>query len=91
MQITVSRSLPTLLLIALMVALTPSLQAETIPVGNFSQGDLDGWEEKSFVGNSRYQIADTPKGKVLNASSQGNASGLFRKVTIDLTKTPYLH
>ncbi len=75
----------------LLVTLTSSLQAETIRIGDFSQGDLSGWEEKSFAGNTRYQIADTTKGKVLRASSQGSASGLFKKVTIDLTKTPYLY
>ncbi|NOX76787.1 MAG: DUF3047 domain-containing protein [Gammaproteobacteria bacterium] len=80
-----------------------------IKVANFSEGDLSGWEEKSFEGNSQYTFVDKktlgaentdaakdalPEGKtkqVLRASTEGQASGLFKEVAIDLTKTPYLN
>ncbi len=65
--------------------------AETLPIGQFSAGELDGWEEKSFVGSTRYQIADTPQGKALHAHARKSASGMFKKVRIDLTRTPWLH
>jgi Protein of unknown function (DUF3047) len=69
-------------------------------VANFSEGDLSDWEEKSFEGNSLYRFVDAVKlddaknaqaGKVLHASTEGQASGLFKEVDIDLNKTPYLN
>ena len=72
--------------------LTLSAYAETIVAGRFSQGDLNGWERKSFKGDTQYQIVTDPQlqRKVLQASTQGKASGRYRKITIDLTKTPYM-
>lgn len=75
---------------------------ETAVAGNtisrvaiFSEGDLSGWEEKSFKGNSQYEFVEVKDGeqlkKVLQASTQGQASGLFKKVKIDLNRTPYLN
>lgn len=86
------RRKPTLIYILplLLAAFTPSYAAEVI-IGQFSQGDLNGWQEKSFVGHTQYQIVSSAQGKVLQANSHGTASGLFKKVTIDLTKTPWLN
>lgn len=64
-------------------------------VANFSEGDLSDWEEKSFKGNSQYSFVEVKSNKklikVLRASTEGQASGLFKDVVIDLQKTPYLH
>jgi len=60
-------------------------------VGCFSEGDLDQWNEKSFVGNTRYALKDSERGKVLTADTEGNASGLFKEIKVDLNKTPYLN
>lgn len=72
-----------------LLGLSSTAFAQTI--GQFSTGDLDGWEEKSFAGNTHYEIVDTEQGKVLQARAQGSASGMFKKVRIDLTRTPWLH
>lgn len=60
-------------------------------VGNFSQSDLDGWEEESFKGNSRYDFVDLSGMTYLRARTEGMASGMFKKVNIDLTKTPWIN
>ena len=70
-------------------------------MGNFSQGDLKGWEEKIFSGNTNYVLVVEEGGdngitpeklkKRLRASSDNSASGLFKEQRIDLHKTPYLH
>lgn len=72
-------------------------------VANFSEGDLSGWEEKSFKEHSQYgfvsaesinvkNIKDASvQEKVLRASTQGQASGLFKEVVVDLNETPYLN
>jgi hypothetical protein len=65
--------------------------AGELVVGAFSQGVLDGWQEKSFAGKTQYAIVDTPGGKALRADSKAAASGLFKEITIDLERTPYLH
>lgn len=71
-------------------------------VANFSEGDLSGWEEKSFQQYSEYRLVpaaginargsngELPQGQVLHASTQGQASGLFKELEVDLTRTPYL-
>ena len=68
-----------------------SLSATEISIAAFSTGALEPWSEKSFAGQTRYELVDTPVGKVMRATSKGTASGLFREIRIDLKKTPYLH
>lgn len=67
-----------------------SASADTLRVGSFSSGDLDGWEVKSFKGETRYELVRDGGVTVLQASTDGMASGRFRKIRIDLTKTPVL-
>ncbi|VAX02993.1 hypothetical protein MNBD_GAMMA19-1191 [hydrothermal vent metagenome] len=94
--------LQTLLLITTLFAPVLSFAGVVSKVANFSEGDLADWEEKSFEGNSQYRFVDAQtaginsqeikdKQQVLRASTQGKASGLFKEVNIDLTKTPYLN
>lgn len=64
---------------------------EIYGIGNFSQGNLSGWDEKSFEGNSQYGSVETDTGKVLRASTEGKASGLFKEVSVDLIKTPWIN
>lgn len=66
---------------------------QTIPVGAFSTGDFSEWVEKSFKGDTLYWlIKDGEIGKfVVQAETQGDASGRFKKIRIDLTKTPFLN
>ncbi len=66
--------------------------ATDIIVGNFSQQSLSGWQEKEFAGKTRYQFVVQEQGRsVLEAISNKSASGLFKKVHIDLNKTPFLN
>ena len=78
----------------LLIADTAEQSAKS-EVANFSEGDLAGWEEKSFKGNSQYSFVEVKDNgrliKALRASTDGQASGLFKEVDIDLNKTPYLH
>jgi len=94
--------LQTSLLITTLFTPVLSFAGVVSKVANFSEGDLADWEEKSFEGNSQYRFVDAQtaginsqeikdKQQVLRASTQGKASGLFKEVNIDLTKTPYLN
>jgi hypothetical protein len=77
-------------IISLMAA-TSATAADKIMIGDFSNGNLQEWRSESFVGKTRYTIASQNDKKVLRAVSSNAASGLVRKIDIDLNKTPYLH
>ncbi|UZE94501.1 DUF3047 domain-containing protein [Alkalimarinus alittae] len=68
-------------------------QAETggtIPVGKFSSGGLEGWEEKLFNGKTSYVFVQLGDTTALKADSKASASGLVKKITVDIKKYPYL-
>lgn len=67
------------------------LAAEQRPVGRFSEGMLDSWESKSFDGDTRYRIVELDGARVLEATSEDSASGLFFERRIDLRKTPWIN
>lgn len=67
------------------------LQAETIAISQFASQGLNGWAEKSFSGHTQYTVVERDGHKVLRAQSRASASALFKKIRIDLEKTPYLN
>lgn len=77
---------------ALTIAAVTALAAGAqVVVGDFSAGSLRGWEEKRFEGETRYELVTGDGRRVLRAESRDAASGLYRKVRIDLHETPYLN
>lgn len=64
-------------------------QAGEQVLGDFRAG-LAGWGERSFVGNTRYQVVELDGEKVLEASAEASASALYRDTPVDLAATPYL-
>ncbi|GAB6067359.1 DUF3047 domain-containing protein [Methylothermus subterraneus] len=70
----------------------PFLKAqEILKVGSFSAGSLDGWKAKRFAGETRYRLVPLDGKTVLKAQSQASASGLYREMSVDLRRTPYLN
>lgn len=82
-----------LLLVLLVAVAAPlALAADTrVTVGDFSGGDLSGWSDKVFKGRTRYSLTVEDGRTVLKAVSHASASGLFKRVHVNLRKTPYLH
>jgi len=80
-------------LLTLTLLLSPgALRSEPrIDIARFSQGDLAGWQERSFRGHTDYRLVRIEGSTVLQASSAASASGLYRQVEVDLTQTPILH
>ena len=67
-------------------------QAEPrLAVGEFSQGSLEGWNERRFAGHTEYRLVELDGNTVLHAQSQASASGLYREMGIDLQHTPFLN
>jgi hypothetical protein len=81
------------LFIAFLIALTmQQLAAEPqVPLGEFSRNRLDGWERKSFKGETRYRLQMLDGVAVLAADSHASGSGLFKEQRIDLKQTPFLN
>ncbi len=69
----------------------PACAVDIQPVGNFSAGDLAGWERQAFKGKTLYQFVPQGKIQVLQAKSHAAASGLIKKQRIDLDATPYMN
>ncbi len=65
----------------------------TLHLGQFSNNNQQGWQEKEFDGHTQYTlVTDTDlQQRVLQATSHGAASGLFYEQRIDLTQTPWLN
>ncbi len=79
-----------MILLALMTAGT--LAAETrLPIGEFRANRLDGWEQKSFKGETQYRLQNLDGVMVLKADSHASGSGLFKEQRIDLQQTPFLN
>ncbi len=80
----------TILLVGLLSGFTQLYAAEPIVDQIFNDG-LSGWKEHSFKGHTIYQLVDEEGKQSIKAVSIGSASGLVKKVSINLDKTPYLY
>lgn len=74
--------------IALLVlaALALGAAAGVVTVGQFSAGDLAGWEPEEFHGLTTYSLVEMDGRKVLKAVSRGSASALVKKIEVDPDK-----
>lgn len=77
--------------IAICLPLTAWAVNERTDIARFSRGDLSGWQTKVFSGETDYELIEAEGQTVLFARSQSTASGLYREVSIDLSKTPILN
>lgn len=66
---------------------------QSVVVGAFSKAQWAGWETKVFKGETTYAFTYDPERNttVLDARSQAAASGRYRKIKVDLLKTPFLN
>lgn len=64
---------------------------EPLLIDDFSSGALDGWQLRSFAGETNYQVVKLQGQSVLRAQTRQSASALYREVDVDLQKTPYLN
>lgn len=79
-----------LLLVAVFTAAVLGADAR-VTIGAFSRGELDGWKEKQFKGQTDYQLTEIAGVRALRAHSRDAASGLYKPMRVDLAQTPYLH
>ncbi|HRF61367.1 MAG TPA: DUF3047 domain-containing protein [Candidatus Competibacter sp.] len=77
--------------VLLTVAIPAGAVDEKLMIGQFSAGDRQDWQTKSFKGDTRYTFDDKSGQRALFADSQGTASGLYREIRVDLNRTPWLN
>jgi hypothetical protein len=62
-----------------------------VGIARFSMMELDGWENKSFQGETNYSIQNDEQTPYLQAVSKHSASALYKKIKVDIDNTPYLN
>jgi len=78
------------LTLLILLSVASGAVASELKIGTFSDSDLSGWEDKVFKGKTVYTLVPENGKTVLQAQSKKAASGLVRKMTIDLKKYPLL-
>lgn len=79
-----------LLAILLSGSIATAAAVETLPFGSFAREGLQGWQPKSFKGETEYRIVEDDGVKVLQASSRAAASGLVYETAYDPQRYPVL-
>lgn len=64
---------------------------EILPVGEFSRHKIDEWDSKKFVNQTLYSLVPVDGNTALKAVSRNSASGLIRKIRVDIEKYPFLN
>ena len=73
------------------ISCSASCPAADHSIGRFSARDLSGWTDKGFKGKTTYALVAAEGGKtVLQAHSRGAASGLLKKISLDVRTSPML-
>lgn len=80
----------TLTSIALTILALPVMGDQT-NVRVLDKADLKAWETKAFEGATNYTAARVDSLAAIKAQSHGTASGMVRKITVNLAQTPYLN
>jgi hypothetical protein len=77
-------------LVFTLLAFSSRVSGENLVLGNFSAGDLTGWNPKIFKGETSYTLVSDGDRRVLKAHSRAAASGLYKEVTLNPRKFPVL-
>ncbi len=68
----------------------PPARAEPLVLGRFSAGITEGWQTRSFEGETSYRIMELDGRLVLEGDSVSSASSLYLEREIDLAARPVL-
>lgn len=69
----------------------PVTAEERVPIGRFSDGDLDNWKTREFDGLTRYRLTEEGGRTFLIAQSEDTAAAYYFEHRVDLRKTPVLN
>ena len=71
-----------------------TLKAETVSVFEFTEKEFGTLKVRKVIGaqgETEYSLGSNENGQFLRAEAKGTASGLGKKVKIDLNKTPFIN
>jgi Protein of unknown function (DUF3047) len=68
---------------------SPTMAADII-INDYKNGLSSAWEEKSFKGNTRYEVTQEDGEWCIKATSHGSASGLYYQIGYDPKEYPFL-
>ncbi len=68
-----------------------SASPASLQIANFTAGELTAWKPLEFSGQTEYQIVTKDGVLLLEAVSRGSASGLIKKIRVDLLEYPFLN
>ena len=71
------------------ILLISTIAGADVDVPLFS-GDISGWQQQHFRGQTQYQVVELDQRPVLQSTSRNSASALFIRRRVDLFQTPYL-
>jgi hypothetical protein len=82
----------TVCLSCILILISPCLSAwpDEILLDDYRDGVSPKWEEKSFRGNTEYQVTREDNQLCVRASSNASASGLYYKINYDTKEYPLL-
>jgi hypothetical protein len=73
----------------LISVVTPFASSSSVAV--LKLPDISDWKTEIFSGETLYELVNVDNKSAIKAISNRSASGLVRKMTVDLTKTPYMN
>ena len=68
-----------------------SLLAETINIFEFTKEEMKALEVRKIKGKTTYTLGFNENGNYIRAEAEGKASGLGKKLKINLLKTPFIN
>lgn len=66
-------------------------EAGELPLSEFAHENLDRWKERSFEGNTRYELVEENGIRVLKGHTQEQASILYLEKSVNLVETPIVN
>ncbi len=85
------RGLTLFLFVGLLAGLASCEKEQGLYVGNFSLGQLEGWEPRIFQGETRYRLVEQDGRRVLEGEARASASGLLKAFEVDLVRYPVMN
>ena len=80
-----------LTIIIFSILIQQSLAAEIVKIFEFNDEEMKTLQVRKLKGKTTYTLGSNAKGNYLKAESEGKASGLGKKVKINLIKTPFIN
>ena len=80
-----------LTIIIFSILIQQSLAAEIVKIFEFNDEEMITLKVRKLKGRTTYTLGSNDKGNYLKAESEGKASGLGKKVKINLIKTPFIN